>query len=59
MKSILDKSFRYVPAAATDVAKTFARVRRQQQHEREQDRRRMDEERVVYVESMIRGNRKP
>lgn len=30
MKSILDKSFRYVPAAKTDVRKTFARIRREQ-----------------------------
>lgn len=30
MKSILDPSFRYVPAAATDLRKTFARVRREQ-----------------------------
>lgn len=29
MKSILDPSFRYVPAAKTDVAKTFRRVRRE------------------------------
>ena len=29
MKSILDPSFRYVPSAATDVRKTFARVRRE------------------------------
>lgn len=27
-KSILDKSFRYVPSHATDVAKTFAKVRK-------------------------------
>ena len=27
MKSILDPSFKYVPAAATDIRKTFARVR--------------------------------
>lgn len=27
MKSILDPSFRYVPSSATDVRKTFARVR--------------------------------
>lgn len=26
---ILDPKFRYVPAAATDIRKTFARVRRQ------------------------------
>lgn len=29
MKSILDKSFRYTPSAATDVRKTFARARKQ------------------------------
>ncbi len=28
MKSILDHSFRYTPSAATDLSKTFARVRR-------------------------------
>ena len=27
MKSILDPSFRYVPSAATDLRKTFARIR--------------------------------
>ena len=30
MKSILDPSFRYTPAAATDLRKTFARIRREQ-----------------------------
>lgn len=30
MKSILDPSFRYIPAAKTDVRKTFARIRREQ-----------------------------
>ena len=30
MKSILDPSFRYVPSAATDLAATFRRVRREQ-----------------------------
>lgn len=29
-KSILDPSFRYTSAAATDIRKTFARIRRQQ-----------------------------
>lgn len=28
MKSILDKSFRYVPARLTDVAATFRRIRK-------------------------------
>ena len=30
LKSILDPKFRYVPAAETDIKKTFARVRREQ-----------------------------
>lgn len=29
MKSILDPSFSYTPAASTDLRKTFARVRRE------------------------------
>lgn len=29
MKSILDPSFRYTPSGATDLRKTFARVRRE------------------------------
>lgn len=28
MKSILDRSFRYVPSHSTDVRKTFERIRR-------------------------------
>jgi hypothetical protein len=31
VKRILDRSFRYVPAAATDIRKTFSRIRREQQ----------------------------
>lgn len=31
MKSILDRSFRYTPSTQTDVRKTFARVRFEQQ----------------------------
>lgn len=30
MKSILDRTFDYTPAAATDLKKTFARIRREQ-----------------------------
>jgi hypothetical protein len=29
MKSILDRSFRYVPSVQTDLRKTFARIRRE------------------------------
>ena len=29
MKSILDRSFRYVPSHATDVRKTFERIRKE------------------------------
>ena len=35
MKSILDRSFKYVPAAQTDVAKTFKRIIAQQKAEAE------------------------
>ena len=31
MKSILDRSFRYVPSHATDVRKTFERIRRERE----------------------------
>ena len=36
MRSILDKSFRYVPAVETDVKKTFARIRKQRREQAEQ-----------------------
>ena len=31
MKSILDPTFRYTPSVETDIRKTFARIRREQQ----------------------------
>ena len=31
MKSILDRSFRYVPSHATDVRKTFERIRKERE----------------------------
>ncbi|HEY3073598.1 MAG TPA: hypothetical protein VGJ74_00345 [Burkholderiales bacterium] len=31
MKSILDRSFRYVPSHATDIRKTFERIRGERQ----------------------------
>lgn len=46
MKSILDPSFRYTPSAATDVRKTFARVRREMQRA-QAARRDSDAARVV------------
>lgn len=30
MKSILDPTFRYTPSTHTDIARTFARIRREQ-----------------------------
>jgi hypothetical protein len=33
MKSILDPSFKYTPSTNTDIAKTFARIRRMQRQE--------------------------
>ncbi len=48
MKSILDPSFRYTPSTATDVRKTFARVRREMQRAQAQAARRdSDAARVV------------
>lgn len=34
--SILDQRFKYVPAAATDIRKTFARVRREMAERKKQ-----------------------
>jgi hypothetical protein len=34
MKSLFDPKFRYVPSVATDIRKTFARVRREQEKAR-------------------------
>jgi hypothetical protein len=36
MKSILDRSFKYTPSAATDVRKTFERARQQLENERKE-----------------------
>ena len=33
MKSILDRSFRYTSSHDTDIAKTFARIRREQRRQ--------------------------
>lgn len=37
MKSILDASFRYTPSTATDLRKTFARIRREQKERAERE----------------------
>ena len=34
--SILSSNFKYVPAVGTDIARTFARIRREQREQREQ-----------------------
>jgi len=39
MKSILDPTFKYVPAAKTDVAATFARIRKEQRAQEAETRR--------------------
>lgn len=31
MKSVYDKSFKYVPAVQTDIRKTFARIRKERE----------------------------
>lgn len=33
MPSVYDKNFKYVPAAKTDISKTFARIRKQMAEE--------------------------
>jgi len=53
-KSILDRSFRYTPAAATDVRKTFARIRREQA-ERDKAQTSADAEAKQKVATLKRG----
>ena len=36
MKTILDRSFKYVPSIQTDLRKTFARIRREQNAKKQQ-----------------------
>lgn len=36
MKKITDPTFKYVSAAATDIAKTFRRIRKEQEAERKE-----------------------
>lgn len=39
MRRITDKSFKYVPAAETDIRKTFARLRREVKAKQEEERK--------------------
>lgn len=48
MKSLLDRSFQYIPSVETDLRKTFARVRRQLK---------ADEEARVVAESELEKER--
>lgn len=57
MKSLLDPTFRYVPAAATDLRKTFARIRREQAIERARREREQQQHPVVPI-SMQQQRRK-
>jgi hypothetical protein len=51
--SILDPKFRYVPAADTDLRKTFARIRKAQREKAEAEKR--DEiERIAKIRPMTR-----
>lgn len=51
MKSILDPTFVYTPAASTDLRKTFARIRREMHREMKRARER--------EEAAARGNVQP
>ena len=54
MKSILDRSFRYTSSAATDLRRTFARIRREQR-ERELVQIQANAETSIKVTSITRG----
>ena len=53
-RSILDRNFRYTPAASTDVAKTFARERARLEFERQQ-RESQDPEKPLAPVTRIRN----
>lgn len=42
-RSILDRSFQYTPSSQTDLKKTFAKIRREQRAQEEQNRKAADE----------------
>ena len=49
MKHIFDPSFSYIPAAATDLKKTFARIRKEQKAQSERQQRADDEAKIKTV----------
>lgn len=54
MKSILDRSFRYTPAASTNIAATFRRIRAQLK-QAEKERLEREQEARVKVKQIARG----
>jgi hypothetical protein len=57
MKSILDSSFKYTPSSQTDVRKTFARVRLEQQAQIGQEEEHAQVRRAVPVTKLIVARR--
>ena len=53
-KSILDRDFHYTSAAATDLKKTFARIRRQM----EQEKRERDQKVSVMPVGTVKGGKR-
>lgn len=58
MKSILDKSFRYTDAASTDLAKTFARVKKQLREREERAAKAEAEQAAVVAQRRITNGSK-
>jgi hypothetical protein len=57
MKHILDAEFRYRPSFATDVRKTFERVRRQQQQARSRDQAKAETRiKVLAIDQLKKAN---
>lgn len=49
MKTVFDSSFKYKPSIETDVRKTFERIRREQQAQRNRDAQAANSEEAVKV----------
>jgi len=54
MKSIYDSSFRYVNSNATDLRKTFARVRREQREREAAERARAPQATVIRLRADLK-----